>query len=553
MQIHRKKGGISISKNNFKVFIGSKEVLIRDRFTLIKGKIKKNSINNYKNDLFLEISQDLNLISLERFIDLLQVETENSPRLLKSNHLLDYIHDYRKIISNNIDFSSQLNKIMKILVYILRYNRLLKKKQSLLRELELSSQYKKSSDIIARTDLLKKLNESLAENKIKLEYLEEDYFQLKNQTNEIKKTINNYNKKIQELIAQKKKYFSDINRITRNMSGDTQNSKNKTNFHVIESDSNLTNAEKIKNLQKKAKEIQFEINGITSEKNQTQIKLDELIPIFETYKKDYQRILDMINSEEKRIKDLQSELKNKIKDEDLAQKEKINDFDINLLRPIKEIKEDIEKTDLKLKKITIQKNYYNPQNPKDLSQIIQKLNELNEKLTKNSSDIIININEKEISECLQGFRELEQILNNIESLTNKFLLEINLKSQFRIIVKNDNKSFFINIEFIRKDKEKVLFEELTTPEKIFFIIAFYVTIKIYFKVENIIFSNKSFLSKYNKAGSIYRTIRKILPLFEREEDLSKFNLIFILPNLELKKEIEKLKIITINEVEDINE
>ncbi|GAG03919.1 unnamed protein product, partial [marine sediment metagenome] len=84
-----------------------------------------------------------------------------------------------------------------------------------------------------------------------------------------------------------------------------------------------------------------------------------------------------------------------------------------------------------------------------------------------------------------------------------------------------------------------------TPEKIFFCIVFYISIKIHINIENIIFSNLSIPSKYNKAGSILRTIRKILPVFEREEVLSKFNLIFIISNLEMKKEIKNLKIINI--------
>ena len=69
--------------------------------------------------------------------------------------------------------------------------------------------------------------------------------------------------------------------------------------------------------------------------------------------------------------------------------------------------------------------------------------------------------------------------------------------------------------------------------------------EIQVKNDNIIFSNLFIPSIYNKAGSIFRTIRKILPLFENEEDLSPFNLIFILSNLEMKKEIKNLKMITI--------
>ena len=88
---------------------------------------------------------------------------------------------------------------------------------------------------------------------------------------------------------------------------------------------------------------------------------------------------------------------------------------------------------------------------------------------------------------------------------------------------------------------------MTTPEKIFFIISFYISCKILINSKNVIFSNLFILPIYNKGGSIYRTIRKIIPLFETDEKLSDVSIILLMSNLELKKDIEKLKIIKINE------
>ena len=118
----------------------------------------------------------------------LQEKTQEFHYLLKANELLDFLHEYRKIISNNITISSQFNEIIQNLFLILRYNELLKEKESLSRELELSNQYKKSSDSAASKDLLNKLNESLTLNMKKLKLFEEDFFQRKNQINQIKKT-----------------------------------------------------------------------------------------------------------------------------------------------------------------------------------------------------------------------------------------------------------------------------------------------------------------------------------------------------------------------------
>jgi hypothetical protein len=66
--------------------------------------------------------------------------------------------------------------------------------------------------------------------------------------------------------------------------------------------------------------------------------------------------------------------------------------------------------------------------------------------------------------------------------------------------------------------------------------------------KNIIFSNLFILSIYNnKGGSIYRTIRKIIPLFETDENLSDVRIILLMSNLELKKNIDNLKILKVNE------
>jgi len=122
-------------------------------------------------------------------------------------------------------------------------------------------------------------------------------------------------------------------------------------------------------------------------------------------------------------------------------------------------------------------------------------------------------------------------------------------SYFRIHLREDNDNFLINIHFIRSSQDRLTFNELTTPEKIFFIITYYISIEFQVKNKNIIFSNLFIPSNFNKAGSIYRTIRKMLLIFESDENLSSFNLIFILSNLELKKSIKKLNIITIQENE----
>ncbi len=467
--------------------------------------------------------------------------------MLKANELLYFLNEYVKIIKNNISISFQYNDIIHNLLNILQYIELLKEKEALSRELELSTQYKKSSDITATKNLLNKLNESLTINTKKLALFEEDFFQRKNQIDQIKNTLEDYNSIIIQLTNQKKQCFSEINRITRVMAGDTPESKDNIKVDIIESEGILSNAEKIRAIQKKAREIQSEISDINSKKSQTQLKLEELTPLFETFEKDHHSLLDIINSDKKRINELQSELINKFEDDKSIEIEDIDVATMKSLRSSKEIKSELEKTETEIIRLTLSDNYFNSQNPFELSPIIEKLTMLHEETVNNESNIVISYNQKEVSNCLEQFKELENSLSNIESLLNKFLIGININSQIRIILSQDQKNFFINLLFIRKDKEKVRFEELTTPEKIFFIIVFYLAIKLHINNNHIIFSNVSILNQYNKAGSIYRTIRKILPMFEMEDNLFRFRLTFILSNLELKKPIKNLNIITIKE------
>ncbi|MDX1797731.1 MAG: hypothetical protein R3255_03700, partial [Candidatus Lokiarchaeia archaeon] len=282
---------------------------------MINGKIKKNLLSKYKDDIFLEISQDLNNIPLLKFIEFLQEETQEFQFLSKANDLLNFLNEYTNTIQNNIAISSQYRDAIYNLLLILQHIELLKKKESLSRELELSTRYKKSSDIAATKDLMNKLNESLTINTKKLALFEEDFIQRKNKINKIKNSIEEYNIRIQQLNNQKKQCFSQINRITREMAGDKPASKDDIKVDIIEFEGNLTNAEKIRAFQKKAKEIQSEIKDLESKRNQTQLKLEDLLPLFEIFEKDHQSLLDIISSDKRRIDELEVELRNKFKED----------------------------------------------------------------------------------------------------------------------------------------------------------------------------------------------------------------------------------------------
>jgi hypothetical protein len=548
LNLVKKESGVNlhISLNNFKLTVGTKEILVEDRFTLILGKFKKGVLNLYHNKDFLEIIDNLELIPVKKFIKLFQNQNANLSNLDKSLNILDYLSNYSKIMEYNLEAFSDFNSLTETLLKIFRYIFLTEKKNQLSEELELSKLYKKSSDLASIIDLIKKLNEAIIKNKKELNYLEEDYFQQKNQVDQIKKELRNHAQQIRFQNETKKECFSQINRITRQIEG-SLNEDNNDSIAKLGIKVNLTNAEKIRALQKKAKEAQYEIKQIQSSTNETKVKLENLTPHYELYKNDYENLLETIKKDEIRIKEVKSNYEKKRNDNKTVPDVEPESLVLKLVRNSVEIEDEIEKTISDLDKISIPEDSFNIHNLSDLTRIIEKLREFDNVLKIGHDKINISTNEKEVAKSFESFKKFETIIHDLEIVLNSFLKEIHLEILYQLVISNDNMAFLIQTNFIRNYKEKVNFEGLTTPEKIYFIVVFFLSIKILLKSENILFSNLFIPNIYNKGGSIYRTIRKILPIFETNDNLSNFKLIFLMSNLELKKEIENLKVLKVEE------
>ena len=510
------------------------------------GKFKKDILNQIQNDNVFDIIKDFNLISIENFLKIFENQGEEYKGLNKSINILNFLRDYRKITTLNSKLISRFTDLVQSLVLVLNYNFLLKKQKTLLRELELSKIKNKSSDLSAKTDLLNILNESINKNKKKLKFREEDFFYLKNQRDQIVNIINDYNLKIRDLNKKKKECFSQINRITREMSDTSQKSKNPDFNFIFEDKKDLTKSERIKTLQNQAKDSQHEIKQIELKINESQQKLNEITPNYESLKNDYQTLLNTIQNDKIHLKSIRRELEEKIKENEY---ESLRDFDFNDLSSIKEtheIEDEIQKIKSELGDRLKYDYLLDKKNPENLSEITNKFKELDNTLMSNKNSYIISYENSDITNCIEHFRKVETLINNLEEILNNFLIKINLKAHFQIIVNEDFNNFFIKVLFVRSNKESLIFDELTTPQKIFFVMTFYISIKIQLDSNHIIFSNLLVPNKFNKRGSIFRTIRSILPVFEEDDNLKKFNLIFIISNLELKKPIDNLKIIDIN-------
>ncbi|MFX0025349.1 MAG: hypothetical protein ACFE8M_02965 [Candidatus Hermodarchaeota archaeon] len=487
---------------------------------------------------------DLNLIPLENFLNIINKNTNRFEDLDKALNLLKCIDNQYKVIKSNVELLSEYNDILELLMLTTKLKILEKKKEKLKLELEIAKNYKKSSDLMAISDLLKKLNKSIEGNKKRAKYLEEDYYHHKNQVDQINKNIENYSLEIKNLNNQKKVCFTQINKISRKTE-DLTSLDEDGDLKKLGIEINIPNSEKIRKLQLKAKDISYSIKQIESKKEITKLKLEKINPKYEIYKTDYEKLLNLIKRDEEKAEELQLELKKKIEetDKDLI-KEKYT-TDLKTLRPLSQIDEDIKKVDKELTEIKKSENFDSIKNNQDFSFIQEKLEIFYKQFTQEFNKLDINSNKKKFLKAFENYQKFELILDDLEIILNIMLSEINLIIKFQILIDKTNTKFFINSLFKRNNKDKIKFNELTTPEKVFLIVVLYISINIVLNEKNLTFSNLFIPKEYNKSGSILRTIRKILPIFKSNENLKDFNLIFIMSNIEIKKEIKNVKIIEI--------
>lgn len=504
-------------------------------------------MTSIQKDTIYENIGDFSQKLIENFLNIFQNESKEYLYLKKSLNLLQFLREYPNIINNNSKLIEKYMDIVHSLIQIINYNSLLSKKEVSFHELELSKIKNKTNDLAAKTDLMNKLNDAIIHNKKKLEYLKEDFFKLKDQLNQIKKTITAITTQIQDLNQQKKSFFNEINRITRAM-GDISSLNINDDANIkIEEKSKSSVTEKILAYRKQASLIQSEINQLNIKLNETKLNLDIFGPKYEKLKKDYQSLEDIINSDENSKNKLKSEIENKFRSNEHESFKDFNFKRLDLIKPTQEIESELQLIEIELNKIKESSTFLDTKTPENLSEPLKKLNEIKEIIENEKNSLVISLNIDEIKESIKNFRALEYLINNLESILNKFLSQINLRAFFQIAINSDFKNFNIQLQFNRVIRENVVFkfDDLTTPEKIFFVISANISMKVLLNYEWIIFSNLFLSTQYNKRGSIFRTIRKILPIFQNEENLKRFNLVFVISNLQMKNPIENLKIIKV--------
>ncbi len=445
--------------------------------------------------------------------------------------MLEILIKFHSITKYNINIIDLYNRLILSYISILKYNSFIKEKETLLEQQKILKKTNSMSESTEIIEKLKKLNDSIILSKQNLKYFEEDYLKERNRINEIKKAIDNYNIKIKNLEGFKKESINQIGKITEEMDEYPIKNEKKNN--------NLSYSKRIQELKKQAKNFHYKIKKISEKLNNVHLELEKHTTRFDILELNYQDLLNQLNTDKNKQNKIKKELGNKLNEN--LDKFKISD----LLKSTEEINKQIQKIEDEMYSIRKSNQFLNINHPNDLLKIKEEFKSLQIKIRDNQ-EINTLLKKTDIIECIENFKKIENLILNLERLLNNFLLQIYLKLEIETMISQDNKNTKFQLKFFQVRKKTTFsFNELTTPEKVFFVIVFYISVKIMLNFKNIIFSNILLPTTYNKRGSIFRTIRKILPVFEKENNLKNVNLIFILSNLIMKEQIKNLNVITI--------
>ena len=492
------------------------------------GKFNKENVNPFLELNIFDLFGNFIVIPIEKVVKIFKKQDIN---LDKSLYMTQFLNSFHTITNSNNKIIDLYNELIQSFVSILTYNNFIKEKENLLNQHKIIENVYNRNDMAEIFPKLKEIKDSIIINKRKLIYLEEDYFKEKNREDQFKKSINGLKINIENSDRQRRENISQINKLIREMDDPTLKNTNKEN--------NLSYSEKILALQKGVKECQYEIKTTGEKLNSIRNEFDNFVFRFEKLEKDHQKLLNILSKDHNKMKEIKTEIGEKLR-------ENLDDFDeLYLIKSLEQIDAELQEIENKMNSINELNQFLNKDQPKDLTKIQEKIMLLQNLIIKNQ-EVKTPVKENEIIETIENFRNIENKINSLEELVNKFLIQIYLKSRIEITISEDNMNLFLQLNFFHIRKKSILnFDELTTPEKIFFVIVLYISIKILLNSKNIIFSNLFLSSNYNKRGSIFRTIKNIIPVFGREDVLKGFYLIFLVTNLEMREQIKNLKVITI--------
>ena len=322
---------------------------------------------------------------------------------------------------------------------------------------------------------------------------------------------------------------------------------NKINILTREEESqNNDQNEKIETLRKNAKILRDKIDDIKQKIENSQYKLNQNLPKFKEFDKIYHNLKENLEIDKKKMRNLRIELEEVI---DLNKLDELTESglkELSYIRPISLIKSNIDNITNEIIKIeSFNQKYFKNKN----NLLIKDLKMFKSNLDNFFSNQLEEFDSNELESKIKSLKKLGIWLYKFQKLLNEFLETINLKISidfFLNLTPNFAKNSQIIINFKRFKEEAIIYDNLTTPEKVFFIICFYLTIESLKNKRNIIFTNLIIPEDYNKKGSIFRTLTKIMPIFNESPDLKEKSLTFLISGFKLTKDTKNVQIYNIN-------
>lgn len=516
--------------------IKEQDIVPEKKYTLIKGKFKQEDISIIKGNHLGETLNDFEVIPLKNFIEILFRRKKEFRMLTDCLELTSYLKHFIETSEKNIKLLDRYKNVVDQTLLKMEYIWLKKRKKALEEDLKIAEINQHSENISAKLNLLEKIKDKIKVNKKNINFIEEDYLKLKNQVDQIENRVKKMKDEIKENNQLKKDSFNNINKITRAL----EDGKKESLGFLDQDQSKMSEFEKIKEFQKQAKEAQYKINELRKHIKESQKKLKDIKPKYEKIKSDYLRLKSSVEKDEEKVRIINSEIEENLLETNSEIVRKINLNNKNYIRPLVELQSELNDIKNELSSI---------------KSILQEENDNLESCLKNAVQLDLEIDDKLsfkldlslLKNIVDQIRKLEKFLYNLEKTQNKLLEKISLEVHYIIIIGEKLENLFIVPNFIRSKKEEEGFDGLTTPEKVFYVMSFSICIDILLEKNPIVFSNLYIDEKFNKRGSIYRTIRKILPVFQEDEELSAFSLRFLISKLELKKKIKDIEIINIEE------
>ena len=307
----------------------------------------------------------------------------------------------------------------------------------------------------------------------------------------------------------------------------------------------LSTDEKTKQLRQEAKNINDRIKDLESKITNKKKKLSDIEPKFQTYEQQYNSLKKSIEKNKTQIKKIQSEMENLMRQKEDIEFNNSNMNQFDKIRSPETVEDEINRIKIQLERLKKSNELLNKNIIITLDSIDKNLLQILSHIHENEEKLIFSLEEDLLLATIKQFRKLELLLTKTEQLMNYLLQEINLNVNLKISIIQESNELFLYPSFSRNKEQDLEFNDLTTPEKIFYVIVFYIAFMIILNDTKILFSNLFLHQNYNKRGSLFRTLRKTIPAIKNNKKLEDFKFIFAISNLQMKKKIENINIIKI--------